>query len=304
MKSRQLLGLACGAALLVFSPMVWGEADAHLDESHQQDDLGELLLRLQFDVSPGGTLLVDVPDGDIEVEPSGENHATVQVYVKARDPEWGREIFERMAFDVGGENNTVRVRARNARIRDWEWEDHRGVRVTVLVRVPEQFHADIRTSDGDVKLSELRGRVELQTDDGDVAIGRVDGPEISVRTQDGDIFANQLRADRIELHTNDGDVDVLSVEGALRISTGDGDISLELDQAKEVDLETGDGDITVYVEASIKADLDLSGEDVWVSRPFVVQGRVSEHRIRGTLNGGGPLITARTGDGTIRLRAK
>jgi hypothetical protein len=262
----------------------------------------EPMLDRSFDVRAGGLLMVDVSDGDVEVRSGEAGSASVKVYVEARDPEWARRVFDRMQFDVRKEGDGVAVRARNAQMRDYEWSDNRGVGIKVEIGVPESFDLDIRTGDGDVDIGRINGQVDVRTSDGDVVLGAFRGPGISVETSDGDVVAESLEADRVSIRTNDGDIDV-GVKGATtRISTGDGDINLHLLAGGEVSLRTGDGDITIYASPSLKADLELHAEEVYLEPDVQVEGRLGGHGARAKLNGGGPLLIARTGDGTVTIR--
>jgi len=262
----------------------------------------ELMLDRSFDVETGALLEVDLSDGDLEIRSGATGSASVKVYVQARDGEWGREVFERMEFDVGKDGDGIAVRARDAQVRDYEWRDHRGVGVKVEITIPEDFEIDVRTSDGDVDIGRINGPVEVRTSDGDVVLGTVRGPAILIETSDGDVIAESLEAESISLQTNDGDVEVGVRGTTTRISTGDGDISLRLLAPGEVSLRTGDGDITVYTDRSLPADLELHADDVYLDSEIQVEGRIGSPGARGKLNGGGPLLIARTGDGTISIR--
>jgi hypothetical protein len=262
----------------------------------------ELMLERTLDVRAGGVLSVDVGDGDVAVRSGSAGSASVKVWVRARDMDWGREVFERMQFEVGEEGDGLAVRSRDPRIRDHEWRDNRGVGLKIEITIPERFDVDIRTADGDVDIGRVEGRVDVHTSDGDVVLGTMRGPEISIETSDGDVTAESLEADRIMVRTSDGDVQVRAGGSATRITTSDGDISLNLLNEGEVELRTGDGDIVVYASPSLRADVELQGSDVHVDREMQVVGRMGRRGARGQLNGGGPLLIARTGDGTIMIR--
>jgi hypothetical protein len=46
----------------------------------------------------------------------------------------------------------------------------------------------------------------------------------------------------------------------------------------------------------------MDGEDLSIEHGLQLLGRIREHSVQGTLNGGGPTIDPRTGDGSISLR--
>jgi DUF4097 and DUF4098 domain-containing protein YvlB len=130
--------------------------------------------------------------------------------------------------------------------------------------------------------------MDLHTGDGSINLDGVDG-KLHATTGDGHIQASG-RFDELGLKTGDGHVDVRASNGSSlaagwRLETGDGSVSLEVpgDLAADVDLHTSDGHI----------DLDM---------PVTTEGKIRQNEVRGKLNGGGSLLTIRTGDGSIHLR--
>jgi DUF4097 and DUF4098 domain-containing protein YvlB len=130
--------------------------------------------------------------------------------------------------------------------------------------------------------------MDLHSGDGSETLDAVDG-KLHATTGDGHIRANG-RFDELDLKTGDGHVEVRAGAGSSlntswRLETGDGNVTLEIpgNMAADVDLHTGDGHI----------DLDM---------PITTQGQIRENEVRGKLNGGGNLMTIRTGDGSIHLR--
>ena len=161
-------------------------------------------------------------------------------------------------------------------------------RVDIIIQMPREGRANLRTGDGKIEVAGLKGEMDLHSGDGSESLDAVDG-KLRATTGDGDIRAKG-RFDELELKTGDGHVDVevaggSSLAGEWRLETGDGNVTLEIpaNLAADVNLHTGDGHI----------DLDV---------PVTTEGKVRENEVRGKLNGGGPLMTIRTGDGSIHLR--
>ena len=65
---------------------------------------------------------------------------------------------------------------------------------------------------------------------------------------------------------------------------------------------TSDGDISITLPENHGADLRLRGDDVRISRSLDFDGRIEDERATGEINGGGPLIEARTSDGEVTVR--
>ena len=56
-------------------------------------------------------------------------------------------------------------------------------------------------------------------------------------------------------------------------------------------VSTGDGDILLTAPADIAANVYMESEDLSVAQGLELLGRIREHSVQGTLNGGGPPLT-------------
>lgn len=159
--------------------------------------------------------------------------------------------------------------------------------IRLEVRVPRELMANIHTGDGSIRLRGLHGPLRADTGDGSIQGDDLDGT-IDANTGDGSVHISG-RFDNVQLHTQDGSVELEARRGSRlqsdwRVQTGDGSVRVNLapDLSADLELHTGDGHIGV----------DL---------PLTVNGTQNEHEIRGKLNGGGPSLTVRTGDGSIHV---
>jgi len=295
-----------------------------------------------FALNKGGRLEVDVEDMDVYVKKaSGESR--VQVFVGGSDKERAIEYYEEH-FDFSAEldGNTLRIESEDPSHHSWRfWEHYKNIDMRVVVEVPAEIDADIRSADGDVDIEELSGEFRLRTADGDVKAPRLSGPsieiktadgdidlgevessgEIKINTADGDLTADSFSADRVSLSSADGDVEVDHIKarrvtlatadgnievgaegGQLSARCADGDLSIRLRGEMDVDLTTVDGDVELTVPGRMGADLELYGEDVHVSGDIRVEGRISDRRVVGSINDGGHKIKVKTHDGRISVR--
>jgi DUF4097 and DUF4098 domain-containing protein YvlB len=161
-------------------------------------------------------------------------------------------------------------------------------RVDIDIHLPREGRINLHTGDGKIEVTSFKGEMDLRSGDGSQLIDAVDG-KLRASTGDGHIRANG-RFDELELKTGDGPVEVRagagsSLNAGWRLETGDGSVTLEIPGtlAADVDLHTSDGHI----------DLDI---------PVTTEGKLRENDVRGKINGGGNLMTIRTGDGSIHLR--
>jgi len=166
-----------------------------------------------------------------------------------------------------------------------EWGQHR---VDVDIRMPREGKVNLRTGDGKIDIGGFKGDMDLHSGDGSETLDGVDG-KLRASTGDGHITASG-RFDLLELKTGDGHVEVRAAAGS-SLSTG-------------WRLETGDGNVTLEVPGELAADVDLHTSDghIDLDMPVTTEGKIRENEVRGKLNGGGSLLTIRTGDGSIHLR--
>ena len=273
-----------------------------------------------FSVQDGAALSTELVDMDIIVESGGSGNAEVRVVMEADNEEWGRQVFEKMAFAATPGSGGLEIRTKSTDIPWQEWRDHGSLSFHLVLRVPSGLDLNLKTVDGDVSVLESTGEVRVHTVDGDITVGSLSGGNISLQTVDGDILAETLMADEVTLHsvdgdivaetlaggalklsTADGDIEVAELSGALHASSGDGDVTVNVAKFDGLTVQTGDGDITVFVDSSISANVRLTGEDIY-TEGFGLQAQEDSRRVSGDLNGGGATLQLSTGDGSIALR--
>jgi DUF4097 and DUF4098 domain-containing protein YvlB len=165
----------------------------------------------------------------------------------------------------------------------------------------------VHTKDGAVKAAQLTGKINLATNDGRVAVEALKG-QIQLQSDDGSISGTSLDG-TFEASTKDGKIEVAGRFDALKLSSSDGSVSADIAAGSKLSadwgIRTSDGSIEVALPADLRATLDASTADGRISMglPVTVQGELSKNHVHGTLNGGGPVLTIRTSDGSIRLRA-
>lgn len=176
---------------------------------------------------------------------------------------------------------------------------------------------EAKTSDGDINVISIIGSVQLQTSDGDINAERIKG-DVSFKTSDGKIVARSISGDMnavtsdgnillIEVvginhaRTSDGNINFEHLKGGLTAQTSDGNISGTFDKLDHsLLLKTSDGNISVTVPDGLGMDLTLRGEDINM-RLEDFSGETSDHKIEGTIRGGGINVELVTSDGDIDL---
>ena len=226
-------------------------------------------------------LRIETSDANIRITTWDQNAIEAKVVTsRYKIGEGGIRIDEHQSGDSVG----IEVRFPH-HVFNMEWGTHR---VDVIIQMPREGKANLRTEDGRIDVAGLKGDMDLHSGDGSENLDGIDG-KLRAETGDGHIRASG-RFDELYLKTGDGHIDARAAAGSSlssgwRLETGDGNVSLEIsgDTAADVDLHTGDGHI----------DLEI---------PVTTSGKLGEHDVRGKLNGGVSLLTIRTGDGSIHLR--
>ena len=160
-------------------------------------------------------------------------------------------------------------------------------RVDVNIHMPREGHVNLHTGDGFIELANLKGSMELESGDGHQEIDSVDG-NLRAHTGDGHIRASG-RFDSLDLETGDGRIEARAMPGSTMASSWN--------------IRTGDGSVTLQLPDKFAADVDLRTSDghINLEMPVTVEGRLGEKNVHGKMNGGGNLLTVRTGDGSIRI---
>jgi Putative adhesin len=68
-------------------------------------------------------------------------------------------------------------------------------------------------------------------------------------------------------------------------------------------IRTIDGSVDVLLPRDFRANINASTRDghIKLALPVTVQGEISQSKVEGTLNGGGPELLLKSTDGAIRL---
>ena len=162
---------------------------------------------------------------------------------------------------------------------------HQGVRVEV--QVPAETSLDLHSGDGHLRVDGIASQARLDTGDGHIEVHNFNGA-LNAHTSDGHMTIDGVLTD-VNLRTGDGHIDLTvrpgsKMNGGWIIHTSDGRVEVRLPQDFNAELyaHTGDGRIQFDI-------------------PVTVNGTIERSRVRGKVNGGGPLLEISTGDGGIRI---
>jgi DUF4097 and DUF4098 domain-containing protein YvlB len=127
--------------------------------------------------------------------------------------------------------------------------------------------------------------------------------KVVARTSSGDVIARNVRGDS-DLKTSGGDIRA-TIDGKIAAHTSGGNVTAELVGANRgISVSSSGGDLTIRVPKSTTGELEAStsGGSVRTELP-VTTTEMGEHKLTGTINGGGNPIYAHTSGGSIKLVA-
>ena len=216
------------------------------------------------------------------------------------------------------------------------------LQVQCRVTVPRKFDVELNTAGGSIKVSELTGKVQAHTSGGSMKFEKIDGPvtaqtsggsvtvtsakgnadvktsggglslsdiegDVNAHTSGGSIRAEKLTGKSV-VKTSGGSIEVADIKGAIDARTSGGSINANLlgQPAGDCTFKTSGGSVTVVLGDKVAVDVDAqtSGGRVLTDFPVAatIQGEQKKNEIRGKVNGGGPLITAHSSGGSVRLQ--
>ena len=292
-----------------------------------------------FNVRPGGTITIDADLGDIKVT-SGAANVSIDVIRRAKTSSQSKanDLFKELNLDFAQQGNDVTVHARYDQPSSWfHWGNDLDVRF--VVNVPSQYNVNLKTSGGDISVSDLNGQAKVSTSGGDVSLGHIAGAvdahtsggdvamagsqttamlstsggdikvdnangSLNVKTSGGSIDIRRVQAD-LKAQTSGGSIEIGDAGGMIDAHTSGGSIRAHLSRQPRGDskLSTSGGGITVSVASNVALDIDAhtSGGDVTADVPVTIMGKQDDSSLNGKLNGGGPKLVLRSSGGDIRL---
>ena len=236
-----------------------------------------------YTVGDAPQLTVYTSDATIEVHAGG--NGTIAALMETRGYTLtGGDPDIRMTDSQSGDNVNITAKERN------------GTRFCIAcvriahlsITAPAGTRLTLKSSDGSIKVYDIKAPADLHTSDGSIEVRGFDGT-LHARTSDGSMKIAG-RFDDLRLDTSDGSITVEVEHGSKvttdwRLHTSDGSIRAALpdDLSADVNFSTGDG--------SIHSDLSIND----------VHGPVSKRTLTGKLNSGGRLLEMRTSDGSIHV---
>jgi DUF4097 and DUF4098 domain-containing protein YvlB len=301
-------------------------------------DYTQVTLRT-FDVESGETLWLDTDFGQVTVRGDGGSEVVVTV-IKAIDDvseSEAEEFFDRFDLDFDQSSDGISIEGEYEGKSNWGRRNR--LHIIYEISVPHTDDVEVETAGGSITAEYIRGEVELNTAGGSITSIDIDGP-LSVETAGGSIKAENIGGDAelqtaggsitardvrgsveaetsggsitvenaegdVEAETSGGSITLTGIQGTANAETSGGSITAELTRGPDgpMTLETSAGSITLRLTEGTSIDIDAkaSGGRVRTDLDIEREGAESKTKLKGELNGGGPLVTLRTSAGSIKI---
>jgi DUF4097 and DUF4098 domain-containing protein YvlB len=174
-----------------------------------------------------------------------------------------------------------------------------GIRAT---HIGGEIHA--KTGSGMIVLESIQGAVHASTGSGGIHANGIAGG-FTGDSGSGNIEVEQTAAGDVEAKTGSGGINLRGVDGRVRADTGSGSIIADGVPAGDWNLRTASGSVKLVLPPDAAFDLEArSGSGNFTTTHELTLSGASgsdRHEIHGKAHGGGPLITASTPTGSIRV---
>ena len=265
-----------------------------IDVEHSRTD------RSEFPVNPTGHLTVDTEFGTIHIETTDEDHINIAGTkewkaklreLRSKSAKWISELPGDLEVTTKHEKvdtkSDIRVEVKFKRGQEHWQEGLKWFTVDVRVTVPRQYSVTLKTaSSGDIHVDNLMGTVSAEVLDGNLHLSEIQG-EVWGKTR------------------KNGDITLKGCQSSVNLTAVMGDIRAEMTTQPQHPwtLHTaGGGEIDVTLHPNIAVDVDAQTQGN-ISNDFSIQShRDVENRLKGSVNGGGPLLKLRATAGEIRLK--
>lgn len=248
-----------------------------------------------FPFDAGGELRVESQNGRVTVEAWDRSEVRVQITreVRAGDEKQASELMKKLSADVEVGSRRISIKSvypkREESVGIWDVLGQRvgSLNIHYYIQVPRETRLTLKTSNGELRVRGTRGDLTGVTGNGSVDVTDVKGS--------------------VEVRTTNGEVSLAGLEGSAEAGTTNGAITAEirrLDPGGAVKLWTTNGDVTVGLPSDLKAVLEAvtTNGRVVVGFPVASEGVASSKQIRGTIGGGGNLVSLRTTNGNVEVR--
>ena len=184
-------------------------------------------------------------------------------------------------------------------------KNRESISVQFEISVPKKTTLELRTSNGEIRVSSIEKAIDTQTSNGKIEITDTTGI-VTAHTSNGRVTVTQANAERFDLHTSNGAITCEAITGDMKASTSNGAIDVKYASdaapATNIHLSTSNGSISVTTpkDYSAQVDASTSNSKVHTNIPITLQGELGK-KVKGTIGKGEGRLYLKTSNGSINI---
>ena len=234
--------------------------------------------RKSITFTPGGFLSLSNTNGNLQVTSWENDEVEIIAHkeVRAGNQETAEELLERLVIDVREREGEIIIETEYPQSSGgssfFSWLFGNGGKsfsVQYELKVPRQIDMNLSTTNGNVEVEEISGRLRMESTN-----GQISGKDISGLTR---------------CKTTNGSIDI-----KFREITGD----------DKMNFKCTNGSIKLYLPDDFSADVDLKTTNGRIKSDFPIAGRQSRSHVSGEIGNSQQKLNCRTTNGNICLYKK
>ena len=261
-----------------------------------------------FAVKPGGTLNFDSDLASVEITTSETDTLRAEFVreFKVSDAQEADALRQKLDVQMTKtDDNNVKVTVRWAG--DRNDRELRKVHVSFRIAMPRKFgdldgtvKADMRG--GSIQFHNVAGPVTARTDGGSISVHDVGG-DLDATSNGGSVAAGRVNG-KVMARANGGSVAIDEATDAIDARAAGGSVAAYISKQPRSDskLIAEAGNVELRLPESIAINIDASCSAGRLSSDFSLYGHQDDDRLKGTINGGGPLVMVRASAGNVYIR--
>jgi DUF4097 and DUF4098 domain-containing protein YvlB len=318
--------------MAAFSILCLTTASADLEEKIQKT----------FTPGPGGSLVMDIDRGSIDIRTSDRPLAEIQVTrkVNARTTARMKQILADHRIEFENNGAEIRIRSRSKPLRKFGWFRRERLNVRYVITLPKKFDTNVKTSGGPISIANLDGQVKAATSGGGLRFEHIQGPlwgrtsggdvevescggvidvetsggnltihqaesSVTAKTSGGSIRIDGARGD-VLARTSGGDIDIHRAAGKVNATTSGGSVSATVEGQPEgaCRLQTSGGDIEISLPVDAALNVHASTSGGRIVNEFSAARSKNQSDLRTQINGGGPALEMHTSGGSVYIKKR
>ncbi|MHC5084781.1 MAG: DUF4097 family beta strand repeat-containing protein [Planctomycetota bacterium] len=184
-------------------------------------------------------------------------------------------------------------------------KNRESISVQFEISVPRKTTLELRTSNGEIRVSSIEKAIDTQTSNGKIEITDVTGT-VTAHTSNGRVSITQANAERFDLQTSNGAITCEAITGDMKASTSNGAIDVKYASdaapATNIHLSTSNGGISVTTpkDYSAQVDASTSNSKIHTNIPITLKGQLGK-KVKGTIGKGEGRLYLKTSNGSINI---